>query len=170
MSKIRIRRMTEKDCLVLSEAFQAQGWNKPYSLYEKYFSEQQARKRLVFVAEYDNEFAGYVTIQWESPYLYFKERDIPEIKDLNTLIKFRNNGIATELMNIAEESIQQNGYSIIGIGVGLYSDYGIAQRMYIKRGYNFDGRGLMYKGKEIEPGNHVLVDDSLTLSMFKKLT
>jgi len=29
---------------------------------------------------------------------------------------------------------------------------------------------LMYKGKEIEPGNHVLVDDSLTLSMLKKLT
>jgi len=48
VSKIRIRRMTEKDCIVISEAFQAQGWNKPYSLYEKYFSEQQAKKRIVF--------------------------------------------------------------------------------------------------------------------------
>lgn len=32
----------------------------------------------------------------------------------------------------------------IGIGFGLYADYGTAQRMYIKRGFVPDGRGIMY--------------------------
>jgi ribosomal protein S18 acetylase RimI-like enzyme len=169
MDKIRIRTMIQSDCITISKVFQAQGWNKQLSLYETYYSELQEGKRDVLIAEFDNEIAGYVTIQWKSPYIYFNERGIPEIKDLNTLLKFRNNGIATELMNCAEELIQQKGYSTAGIGFGLYSDYGIAQRMYIKRGYNFDGRGLLYNGEVIEPGNHVRVDDSLTLSLLKKL-
>jgi len=49
-------------------------------------------------------------------------------------------------MDEAEEKIKEKGYSVVGMGIGLYSDYGIAQRMYVKRDYNFDGRGLMYRG------------------------
>jgi len=170
MSKIVIRKMTKPDCTIISELFQAQGWDKPLKLYEGYHAEQLNNERDVFVAEFNNAIAGYVTIQWQSPDNYFRKQNIPEIKDLNTLIKFRNNGIATALMNIAEKRIRESGYSIIGLGVGLYSDYGIAQRMYVKRGYNFDGRGLLYRGETIKPGSNVIVDDDLTLCMQKRLT
>jgi ribosomal protein S18 acetylase RimI-like enzyme len=169
MSKIVIRLMNESDCTIISELFQAQGWDKPLSLYERYYAEQLKNARDVYVAEFNNEIAGYVTIQWQSPYDYFQQNNIPEIKDLNTLIIFRNRGIATALMNIAEKRVQEKGYSIIGLGVGLYSDYGIAQRMYVKRGYIFDGRGLLQNGKVIKPGASVVVDDCLTLGMFKEL-
>jgi hypothetical protein len=30
----------------------------------------------------------------------------------------------------------------VGIGVGLYLDYGVAQTMYVKRGYIPDGKGI----------------------------
>ncbi|MCD4817348.1 MAG: GNAT family N-acetyltransferase [Candidatus Cloacimonetes bacterium] len=161
--------MKEIDCETISKSFQSQNWNKPYQLYEKYFTEQQNGERDVFIAEYEGEFAGYVTIKWKSNYSYFQENKIPEIKDLNTLIKFQNKGIATMLIDKAEEMIKENGYSVVGIGVGLYSDYGIAQRMYVKRGYNFDGRGLMYRGEAVIPGNNVFVDDDLGVFMMKKL-
>lgn len=161
--------MKEIDCKIISSAFQAQGWNKPYDLYKRYFVEQQKGERDIFIAEYKNEFAGYVSIQWQSPYDYFRKLNIPEIKDLNTLFKFRNKGIATFLMDIAEEKLKEKGYPTVGLGVGLYADYGIAQRFYIKRGYNFDGRGLMYKGVEVKPGCNIFVDDNLNLCMLKKL-
>ena len=169
MSEIRIRKMAEDDCTIISEAFQAQGWNKPLSLYERYYAEQLDNAREVFVAEFNGEFAGYLTIQWESSDEYFRKRNIPEIKDLNTLFRYRNNGIARALMDASEKMIEKKGYQIIGIGVGLYSDYGIAQRMYVKRGYVFDGRGLLQNGTVIKPGASVVVDDSLTLGMFKEL-
>ena len=169
MNKIKLRNMKETDCGLMSEAFQSQGWNKPYKLYEKYVAEQQKGKREIIIAEYENKFAGYLTIKWESNYYYFQKNNIPEIKDLNTLIRFRKKGIATILMDKAEERIIEKGYSVVGIGVGLYSDYGIAQRMYVKRDYNFDSRGLMYKGEVVKPGNDVFVDDSLSLFMMKKL-
>lgn len=169
MNKAEIRKMKEEDCKIISFALQAQGWNKPYELYKKYFTEQQQGKRDIVVAEYKNEFAGYVTIQWQSPYDYFRKLNIPEIKDLNTLIKFRNKGIANLLMDYAEEKVKEKGYPTVGIGVGLYSDYGISQRLYIKRGYNFDGKGLMYKGIEVKPGCDVFVDDNLSLCMLKQL-
>ena len=161
--------MKESDCKIISEAFQAQGWNKPSKLYKKYIMEQQKGERDIFIAEYENEFAGYVTIQWKSPYEYFRNLNIPEIKDLNTLFKFRNLGIAKVLMDNAEERIKEKGYPTVGLGVGLYADYGNAQRLYIKRGYNFDGKGLMYQGVEVKPGSSVFVDDNLNLCMLKKL-
>ena len=169
MKKIKLRNMKETDCKIISEALQAQGWNKPYKLYKEYFAEQQNGERDIFIAEYEGEFAGYITIQWQSSDDYFRRQNIPEIKDLNTLIKYRNKGVATVLMDSVEERIKEKGYPIVGLGVGLYSDYGVAQRMYVKRGYNFDGRGLMYNGVVVKPGNDVFVDDNLSLFMMKKL-
>jgi len=67
MNKVKLRRMEEIDCKIISKGFQAQGWNKPYKLYKKYFIEQQKGERDIFIAEFENEFAGYVTIQWQSP-------------------------------------------------------------------------------------------------------
>jgi hypothetical protein len=37
---------------------------------------------VVLVAEWNNDFAGYLKIVWEPGYPYFKENNIPEIQDL----------------------------------------------------------------------------------------
>jgi hypothetical protein len=59
--------------------------------------------------------------------------------------------------------------ALVGIGVGLYADFGAAQRMYLRRGCLPDGRGLMYGGRAVPPGGRVRLDDEATLTFTKSL-
>jgi hypothetical protein len=58
----------------------------------------------------------------------------------------------------------------VGLGVGLYTDYGAAQRLYVRRGYVPDGRGLSSNNRPVKPGTYIRVDDSLVLMMTRKVT
>jgi GNAT superfamily N-acetyltransferase len=166
--RIPVRIMEEQDITTISEAFCQPPWNKSDGQYQRYFQEQTDGKRIVLVAFYNDEFAGYGTICWTSKYAPFAEQQIPEIVDLNVLEQFRRKGIATQLMDRAEAEIAKRS-PIAGIGVGLYPDYGPAQRMYVLRGYVPDARGLMRDGKSVESGTSVVVDDALTIHLTKKL-
>jgi len=165
---LRIREINEYDPSVISEAFREQGWHKPAAQYEGYVAEQTAGARVTLIAEVGGEFAGYVNVIWKSHYPYFHERHIPEIHDFNVLIKFRGRGIGTKLMDKAEEIIRQRS-SIAGIGVGLHSDYGTAQVLYVKRGYIPDGQGIHNGRRYLEYGDRVAIDDDIVLYFTKKL-
>jgi len=67
------------------------------------------------------------------------------------------------------EGIAARTSDTVGLGVGLYADYGNAQRLYGKRGYVMDGRGLMYANEAVRQGRTVTVDDDLLLYMVKQL-
>jgi len=165
---LHIRLLQAQDILPIAAAFQALGWNKPAAQYERYLAEQEAGARTVFVALVDNGFAGYVTINWQPEYPPFRAENIPEIQDFNVLPHFRRRGIGSRLMDEAEAIVVER-FSVVGIGVGMYADYGTAQRMYVKRGYIPDGRGLFYQDHFIQPGEPVKVDDDLTLQFTKRL-
>lgn len=166
MGEFAIRALRDGDPEVVSAAFTAIGWDKPVAQYEKYLADQRAGLRDVLVATVDDEFAGYVTVWWESPYEPFN--GIPEVQDFNVLPQFRRRGIGTGLMDAAEARVAERS-DVVGIGVGLYADYGTAQRMYVRRGYIPDGRGLIYDGKQVPPGEMVRNDDSATLMFTKSL-
>lgn len=155
---IEIREMRLEDCELISRAFAAQGWNKPVAQYQTYWEEMQAGKRFVLVAECNHQFAGYVTIVWESDYPPFREVGIPEIMDFNVLIKNQRRGIGTRLMDEAETPIVMHS-PIAGIGVGLTPDYGAAQILYVKRGYIPDGRGVFQHGRYLKATDQVIVDN-----------
>ena len=53
--------------------------------------------------------------------------------------------------------------------VGVHSGYGPAQRIYVKRGYVFDGSGVWYQGKQLEQYAPCCNDDDLVLFMIKEL-
>jgi GNAT superfamily N-acetyltransferase len=165
---LHIRLLEAQDISQIAAAFAALGWNKPASQYERYFAEQESGHRMVFVAFMDEVFAGYVTVQWQSHYPPFQQANIPEIVDFNVLPQFRRQGIGSRLMDEAEQAVAQRS-SVVGIGVGLYADYGSAQRMYIRRGYIPDGRGLYAHGQWMKYGNQVVVDDDLILCFTKTL-
>jgi ribosomal protein S18 acetylase RimI-like enzyme len=169
MSKgIILRDMTEADIQSIHLAFTSNGWHKPAGLFPEYFEQKRAGKRDVIIAQLDGSIAGYVTIFWETEYEAFRQKGIPELKDLIVLVKYRRQGIATKLMDEAEKRISKRSkYS--GLGVGLYRDYGNAQNMYAKRGYVPDGQGICYKYRELEPGQNVKLDDDLCLMMIKEL-
>ncbi len=168
MSEYNLRNLKHEDCEVISSAFTQQGWNKPREQYENYLKEQSEGLRDIIVAEYNNDFAGYITIVWKSSYPYFIERYIPEIMDFNVLIKYRRKHIGYMLMNEAEKRIKEKS-DIAGIRVGLISDYGAAQILYVKRGYIPDGLGLYYRENQMKYGDKLNVDDDLTIGFTKML-
>jgi len=169
---VLIRPLIRGDIIAISEAFNQIGWNKPASIFEEYLKEQEAGDRLVWVAHFKGEFAGYVTLKWQSQYPSFKAQNIPEIMDLNVLPSFRKMGIGSLLLDAAEKEAATKS-QIIGIGVGLYAGadggYGAAQRLYIKRGYIPDEKGVTYNYEPTIPGNSYPLDDDLVLWFTKKL-
>ncbi len=165
---LSIRQMHEKDPKVISNAFKEQGYDKPITLYERYFVEQSNGERITLIAEVDGQFAGYVNVIWQSYYPSFRESDIPEVNDFNVLLKYRRLGIGSILMDRAEEIISEKS-AVAGIGVGLFSDYGPAQILYVKRGYVPDGKGIHNGEHHVEYGEKVEVDHDLALYLTKKL-
>lgn len=166
---VMLRALRAEDAEPIAAAFAAQGWRKPAAQYVAYMRQQEAGDRDVLVAEVNGAFAGYVTIVWESDYLPFRAEGIPEIVDLNVLIKYRRQGIATALLDKAERRIGKRS-RIAGIGVGMTGDYGAAQILYVRRGYRPDGRGLAVRGVSSQHGDQVMVDDDLTLYLTKLVT
>lgn len=168
-AKVSLRALRAEDAEVIAAAFAAQGWHKPATQHLAYLREQEAGERDVIVAEVAGEFAGYVTIVWESDYLPFRADGIPEIVDLNVLLRYRRLGVASALLDKAEQRIAKRS-PVAGIGVGMTADYGAAQMLYVRRGYRPDGRGVAVRGVAARYGDRVTVDDDLTLYLTKLVT
>ena len=169
MNDHSIRFLRQTDIQTVAAAFSELSWNKPASQYERYLAEQVAGQRVVLVAWLDDVFTGYLTICWQSHYQPFREVNIPEIVDFNVLPLFRQRGIGSRLMDEAEQRVVAVS-SLVGIGVGMTADYGSAQRLYVRRGYIPDGRGLMYEGHPVKFGEKIPVDDNLCLYFKKELS
>jgi GNAT superfamily N-acetyltransferase len=165
---ITIREMLSSDPPIIAAAFTSQGWNKPLDQYLRYWHESLQGTRLVLLAEVQSEFAGYLTVVWESDYPPFRQAGIPEIVDFNVLCKFRRQGIGTALMDAAEQRIAVRS-RVAGIGVCLHTDYGAAQVLYARRGYVPDGRGVYYHDHPPQYGEQVRIDDDLVLHLTRPL-
>jgi hypothetical protein len=90
-------------------------------------------------------------IKWESVYT-IKARDFTVLLSV----------LGSKLMDAAEE-IASKYADTVCLGVGLHSGYGSAQRMYHKRGYMPDGKGVWYKDRIAEPYETYCNDDNLNL-------
>lgn len=164
----KIRRLAEADADVISQAFAAIGWSKPPQQYEQYHRQQKEAHSVVLVAEWQDTFAGYVKIAWQSNYAYFKAEDVPEIEDLNVLPQYRRRGIGGRLLDEAEALVGERKERV-GIGVGLHPGYNAAQRMYVLRGYVPDAQGVAWRGEYIQEGQEIVADDDLVLHLIKEL-
>jgi len=97
----------------------ARGETSRKTLYERYFHEQVEGTRTCFVATFDGQFAGYVTVNWQPTYAAFADLNIPEIQDLKVLTAYRRKGIASHLLDRAEAEVARLS-GVVGIGVGLH--------------------------------------------------
>jgi GNAT superfamily N-acetyltransferase len=165
---VQIRLLNESDPPQIAAAFERIGWRKPEAQYRRYLREQAAGSRICLLATVQRQFAGYVTLNWLPTYPAFAEANIPEIQDLNVLPEFRERGIASRLLDHVEAQAARR-CSVIGIGVGLHPGYNRAQRLYVKRGYIPDGRGITYRDRYVEEGARVVLDDDLVLHFTKEL-
>lgn len=165
----KIKDLEVEDINSIVTAFANIDWQKPFSTFQKYYDEQEKNERKIWVVYIGDEIAAYCTLKYSSDYYYFLAKNIPEVKDLNVLPQYRNQGIATKLLKLAEEEVLKRKLNVIGIGVGLGKEYGNAQRLYVKNGYIPDGNGITYNGKTLEYGESVMLDDDLNLWFIKKL-
>lgn len=170
-SDVTMRNLEEKDIEKLAHTFTA-----PWTTYEailqnwkQYFKEQQQHIRTVCVIVKKNEFLGYGSLLRISDYPYFKDNGIPEINAVWIAEKSRRQGLGKMLITQLEDLARQEGYKTIGIGVGLYKDYGSAQKLYFQLGYVPDGNGITYKCKAVVPGEKYPVDDDLIFWLTKAL-
>ena len=168
-SNIIIRTMKESDIDYFSSEFIKLGWGDRKDTFILYYREQELLERDVLVAEHNGMPAGYITLIPNAASGPFSNMNIPEIKDFNVLPQFRRLGIGNHLMNCIEDIAKQKCKQIC-LGVGLYSDYGTAQRMYVKRGYIPDGSGVWYNNRNLDPCESCINDDDLNLYFIKQLS
>ena len=166
--QITIRNMECKDAQAITDAEIEQGWDATIEKYQKRLEDQKLGKAISLVAEYSGKPVGYINIYPNSAWGAFGGKGYPEIVDFGVLEKYRNRGIGTVLMDIAEK-IAATYADIVYLGVGLYSGYGSAQRMYVQRGYIPDGSGVWYQDKICKPYEECKNDDDLVLYFSKKL-
>jgi len=163
---IGIRRMRAEDAAMMREVFLKHGIHRDEEYYPRCWRENEAGARITLLAFRDGEYAGSLHLLTRSDYPYFAENGIPEINDFNVIPPMRRQGIGDALLD-AVEKIALEKYGIVGIGVGLTASYGQAQRLYARRGYIPDGRGVVYKGRPVPFGEQVPVDHDLNLFFTK---
>ncbi|OGN55606.1 MAG: hypothetical protein A3D96_07070 [Chlamydiae bacterium RIFCSPHIGHO2_12_FULL_44_59] len=147
-------------------------WSTPEKtkvLWDTYYREQQDNIRTVAVLEKDNEILGYGSLLRKPESPFFADKNIPEINAIWIDEDHRRHGLGTALIEWLEKLASQEGYQQIGIGVGLYGDYGPAQKLYFQLGYVPDGNGITYKGRPTVPGQTYPLDDDLILWLMKTL-
>jgi GNAT superfamily N-acetyltransferase len=121
------------------------------------------------VATRRHDVVGYVAILWESNFAGFRDRGVPLVHQVAVARPFRRQGIATLLMDGAEQLARDRGVTALGITVGLFDEYGPAQRLYGRRGYIPDGRGACRGQRPLSKGMRVTVDDDLIIWLTKEL-
>lgn len=168
-SHTQIRQMKREDVDLVFQALIDHNIKKPLDYIKRCWEENLSGERVTLVALNDQKFAGWLHLISKSNYPYFEEKGIPEINNFDVVPSLRRLGIGNALMD-AIEQIAFEKYGVVGVGVGLYYDYGNAQRLYVKRGYIPDGRGIINEGSQVEPGSYVNVGHDLALYLIKKRT
>jgi GNAT superfamily N-acetyltransferase len=166
---VTIRRATLEDADWMQSIFDTRmGWTKPPGYFYNCCLQQVEDQIVLWVAVDGADYVGHVKVAWMPNYPYFRDNGIPEIQDLNVLPRYRRQGIASQLVDTCE-TIMRERSKVAGIGVGLYADYGPAQRMYVQRGYIPDGKGVTYRDIYVVPGESFPIDDDLVLFFVKEI-
>lgn len=155
--RISVRPLRDDDLSVVSERVEVFG---------RYLREQASGRRLTIVAELDGSLAGFVSLLRLADDPVLRERGIPEISDLWVRPHARRAGVGTRLLDEIESHAAALS-KVVGLNVGLHSGYGAAQRLYVRRGYMPDGRGVHIEGRTVPEGATIRLDDDpiVTLRM-----
>ena len=169
--KIEIRQLSERDIVPCAEVFTGENehWIYNERVLRECFEDQERKLLVGWIAYVDDEPAGLVMLRFSTPYIHFTQQGIPEICDMFVLPKFRELGIATQLMSAAEKEAEKLGYKQVGLSVGLHFRFGAAHRMYSKRGFMPDGRGITHDHMHVPPGAVIPIGEHTCLWLVKDL-
>lgn len=124
--------------------------------------------RLIVIAVVDGVDCGCAQLNFNPRYSLYKKLNYPEIQDVAVLFDYRNRGIATAMIAHLEQVAHNKGHDGIGISVGVTREFGPAQRLYFKLGYEPDGCGVTFDRTPVD-GARMYVPDELCLMLVKRL-
>jgi GNAT superfamily N-acetyltransferase len=152
----------------IQSEFARLSWGKRSGYFRECVAAQKRGEMVMLIARTGEQLHGYLKIVWQPMYAPFREQNIPEIQDLNVVPNSRRKGVASRLMDRAEQIIAERS-PIAGIGFGLHPGYAAAQRMYVLRGYVPDAMPVTYHDEFVKEGQELKLDDELVLHLTKKL-
>ncbi len=145
-SEVLIRHATEADLPALE-------WDGEYRKYRRVYQRamEDARqgRRILFVAEIGDEIIGQIFVQF-SRYRSHKgaRASTGYLQSFRIKPPFRNHGIGTRLIRMAEEALIERGYKRAVIAVA--QDNQDARRLYERNGYSVFRK---------DPGEWTYIDD-----------
>jgi GNAT superfamily N-acetyltransferase len=166
---IEIRPLAGSDIAAILAADVGEWWLRDETYWRGIVAEQATGIRSAVIAAEGVSVLAYANLLWRSDYPGFQKFGIPEINNLRVAKRFRKRGIGSAVIAHFEALARSARRSSIGVGVGLYADYGAAQRLYAKLGYVPDGGGITRNYLAAEPGAFVRVDDDLLLWLVKQV-
>jgi ribosomal protein S18 acetylase RimI-like enzyme len=161
---VDIRQAAESDISALYQLYDDIGQKD-----DGYFEALFEKDCVILLAVKNKKNVAFGILNFEPKYNLYKKLNIPEIQDLNVIPDARQQGIASAMIEAFETLARDQGAEQIGISVGLTKDYGPAQRLYYKLGYQPDGYGITYNREEVKVGGLYHADDDLCLMMVKIL-
>ena len=164
-----VRELQAEDLPVIAATRGGPAWHGDWDHWPRYLAEHQRGERWVLVVPHGAAIVGYGSLVWRAQYPPFAKAGVPEIQDLVVAEDHRGQGHATAMIAGFEAKAAAARRRVMGIGVGLYSDYGSAQRLYARLGYQPDGLGITYENQPATPGQSYRVDDDLVLWLTKPL-
>lgn len=166
---LSIRMCESSDIPALKELTQSGHHIIEPNYFETAFQEQNDSKRIVFLAFVSDVLVGYTHLNFYPQYSAFQKFKIPEIQDIFIHPDLRRQGLGAHLINACEKEAMTQGHTEIGIGVGVLSNFGPAQRLYHRMGYIPDGNGAVFERQPIQQGDIRPIDDRICLMLVKQL-
>lgn len=167
--KLSLEVLTFKEVDQFFGLIEALGFSHNIEYYERCLERHKLDELQIVLAQAEGKLCGFTLLNWQPKYAYFKKCGLPEIQDLNVLGSYRRRGIGAALIKYCEEIALERGYDEMGIGVGLDSSFGAAQRLYARLGYIPDGAGVTYDRKQVAVGEFRPIDENLCLMMAKMI-
>lgn len=167
MKEITVRHICDDEIPALCKA-EGNESEDNVKYYERYLNWQREEECSFLIALLNGEIAGYVFLIHKDRWGSMANQGIPGLADLWVFPECRGCGVGNALLEEAERIAEQHS-DILHLDVHVTADAGAAHRLYFRRGYMPDGKGVYLNYKPYDSSMGSVDPDDLTLSLVKKL-
>ena len=167
MNQIEVRPIREDEIGALCEA-EGDKSEENFQYYQRYLTWQKEGECTFLIALLNGEIAGYVFVLYQDRWGSMADARQPGLADLNVFPWNRRCGVGNALLEKAEEIAASYGDSL-HLDVHVTATAGQAHRLYFRRGYLPDGRGVYHKYKQYDAALGEVNLEDLTLLLIKSL-
>lgn len=167
MNQIEVRPIRDDEIPALCEA-EGDKSDDNIKYYERYLTWQKEGECTFLIALLDGEIAGYVFVLYQDRWGAMADARQPGLADLNVFPWNRRCGVGNALLEKAESIAAQHG-DTLHLDVHVTAHAGQAHRLYFRRGYLPDGRGIYHKYQPYDAALGAVDPEDLTLLLIKPL-